>query len=165
MLLRSGNPKKRIIFPTPPTTPIVSTTRPPRDEEAKLGDADINKVVTPKKTISVRAQKEEQQARQKQIEMAESVAALTQCLLATRGKVKRIRQAIIAANQDHSKFSYHCLKLHVETTIAAYMYVATNTTRYKTGFTFLTLREQSSSDSSTSILRRSTSLCEFHLLE
>ncbi|XP_062534642.1 uncharacterized protein LOC134203811 [Armigeres subalbatus] len=35
--------------------------------------------------------------------MAESVLALEQCLIATRGKVERIRRSIETANQDHDK--------------------------------------------------------------
>ncbi|XP_053691693.1 uncharacterized protein LOC128740189 [Sabethes cyaneus] len=121
MLLRSGNSKRKILFSTPVGSLASSTIGFSRAETVK--SPETNNVVSDFATtpiISVRAQKEEQQTRQKQLEMAESIAALEQCLIAVRGKVERIRRAIEARNQDHGKFSYHGLKLYVETTVAAY---------------------------------------------
>lgn len=69
---------------------------------------------------SVREQKEEKETRIRKIKMADTVAALDECLTSTQGKVDRIRQSIVAADHNHGKFSIHALKVYVKTVDAAY---------------------------------------------
>lgn len=111
MQLRSGKFKK-VLFPSPVASPLGSPLFfTPRGTLSGV-------VSTPVR--SVREQKEEQEVRLRQIIMADTVAALEECLTSTKGKVDRIRQAIDAADQDHGKFNIHALKLYVKTVDAAY---------------------------------------------
>nr|XP_029717010.1 uncharacterized protein LOC109400437 [Aedes albopictus] len=111
MQLRSGKLKK-VLFLSPVVSPLSSSAVFSTPTSA-LGEV----VSTPLR--SVREQKEEQAARQRNAAMAESVAALEQCLESTKGKVDRIRQAIVAADHDYGKFNIHALKLYVRTVDAA----------------------------------------------
>lgn len=104
MQLRSGK-VKRILFSSPVASPLASPAF----------HTPIACVCGATPFVSIRKQKEEQQARRDQVKMAETVAALEQCLVSTQGKVERIRRAIQAADQDHGKFNIHALKLYVET--------------------------------------------------
>lgn len=109
--MRSGKLKK-VLFLSPVVSPLSSSAVFSTPTSA-LGEV----VSTPLR--SVREQKEEQAARQRNAAMAESVAALEQCLESTKGKVDRIRQAIVAADHDYGKFNIHALKLYVRTVDAA----------------------------------------------
>ena len=69
---------------------------------------------------SVREQRERQERRNKEKNMADTVEALHQCCQATRNKVERIRVVIAAANMSHDKFSFHALKLYLKTVDSCY---------------------------------------------
>lgn len=103
MFLRSGKVKK-VLFPAN-TTPFLT----PRGEERVSSSVQ-----------SVREQREQQERRNKEKNMADTVEALHQCCQASRNKVERIRVAIAASNQDHTKFSFHALKLYLKTVDACY---------------------------------------------
>ncbi|XP_058817233.1 uncharacterized protein LOC131680534 [Topomyia yanbarensis] len=71
--------------------------------------------------LSVEEQKKQQEIRETEYKMAESINALVQCCAATKGKVERIRRAIYAAGNDSGKFNIHGLNLYLKTVDSAYM--------------------------------------------
>ncbi|XP_062713798.1 uncharacterized protein LOC109415410 [Aedes albopictus] len=101
MLLRSAGAKKSLFAVSPAAA----------SRTAKVAH-------TP--TLTVKEQKERQSMREADAKMAETVDALVQCCLSTKGKVERIRKAIDEADFDYGKFNIHALNLYLKTVDLAY---------------------------------------------
>lgn len=78
----------------------------------------IEKYSTP--VASIRQQKQTQESERVKVTMAENIKAFSKCCETAQGKVNRIRVAIETAEQDHTKFNIHALKLYLKTVDAAY---------------------------------------------
>ncbi|XP_055612492.1 uncharacterized protein LOC129759094 [Uranotaenia lowii] len=111
MQLRSAK-LNRVLF----STPVASLQRSPGFSTPSAEINEGNQLAE----VSVSEQCAQQDARRERKKMAQSIAALTQCMRTSQGKIYRIQQTILASQGDRTKFNIHAIKLYVKTVDAAY---------------------------------------------